>query len=118
MAYVRHATAGDSDDRIIANALSVFYKVMAWAGGVAILIDAFTDNRNRTNQELKFLLSEMGYAVASPGSASWAFARTPEGEWHATTTVPISDEDAEKLATLIEKLESHEDVENVTTNAD
>ncbi|OGN02266.1 MAG: hypothetical protein A2655_04710 [Candidatus Yanofskybacteria bacterium RIFCSPHIGHO2_01_FULL_43_42] len=38
MAYVRHATAGDSDDRIIANALSVFYKVMAWAGGVAILI--------------------------------------------------------------------------------
>ncbi|HEY4474003.1 MAG TPA: YebC/PmpR family DNA-binding transcriptional regulator [Candidatus Paceibacterota bacterium] len=87
-------------------------------GGVAILIDAFTDNRNRTNQELKFLLSEMGYAVASPGSASWAFTKSPEGEWHATTTVPVLGEDAGKLAVLIEKLESHEDVEHVTTNAD
>ena len=86
--------------------------------GVAILIDAFTDSRNRTNQELKFLLSEMGYAMASPGSASWAFARSTEGEWHATTTVPVSEEDAEKLAVLIEKLETHQDVEHVATNAE
>ena len=38
MAYTRHATAGNSDDRIIASALSVFYKIMAWGGGIAILI--------------------------------------------------------------------------------
>lgn len=37
MAYTRHATAGDQDDRIIANALDVFYKFMAIGGGVAIL---------------------------------------------------------------------------------
>lgn len=87
-------------------------------GGVAVLIDAFTDNRNRTNQELKFLLSEMGYAMAAPGSASWAFTRTQEGEWRAATLVPVPEEDAEKLATLIEALEANQDVEHVTTNAE
>jgi YebC/PmpR family DNA-binding regulatory protein len=87
-------------------------------GGVGILIDVFTDNKNRTNQELKFLLSEAGYQMATPGSASWAFSKSPEGEWKAATTVPVSDEDAEKLASLVEKLEAHQDVENVSTNAE
>jgi transcriptional/translational regulatory protein YebC/TACO1 len=87
-------------------------------GGVAILIDAFTDSRNRTNQELKHLLDELGYALAAPGSAAWAFAKGPDGTWTATTTVPIEDADAEKLATLVEQLEGHGDVENVTTNAE
>ena len=35
--YTRHATTGDDDDRIVANALVTFYKVMAWGGGAAIL---------------------------------------------------------------------------------
>ncbi len=86
-------------------------------GGVAILIDVFTDNKNRTNQEIKFLLSEAGYQMATPGSASWAFTRSPDGAWSPTTAVPVTDEDAEKLAALIEKIESHQDVEHVTTNA-
>lgn len=37
VAYTRYATAGDRDDRITSHALDIFYKVMAWAGGVAIL---------------------------------------------------------------------------------
>lgn len=37
VAYTRHATAGgDKDDRIIAHALNVFYKIMVWGGGIAI----------------------------------------------------------------------------------
>ena len=87
-------------------------------GGVAILIDAFTDSRNRTNQELKHLLDGEGYALAAPGSASWAFSKNAEGAWTATTTVPVEDADAEKLAALVEKLEAYGDVENVTTNAE
>ncbi len=87
-------------------------------GGVAILIDAFTDSRNRTNQELKHFLGEMGYALASPGSASWAFSKDAEGSWKANATVSVSDEDAEKLATLVEKLEERDDVEHVATNAE
>lgn len=38
LTYTRHATAGVSDDRIIANALNLFYKIMVCVGGVAILI--------------------------------------------------------------------------------
>lgn len=38
VAYTRHATPGNNDDRVTANALVVFYKIMAWAGGVAILV--------------------------------------------------------------------------------
>lgn len=87
-------------------------------GGVAVLIDTFTDSKNRTSQELKHLLSEMGYALATPGSASWAFSKDAEGAWAATTTVPLSDEDAEKLDALVEALEARDDVENVATNAE
>ena len=96
---------------------SITYE-MYGPGGVAVLIDAFTDSRNRTNQELKHLVGGMGYALAAPGSASWAFSKTPEGEWKANTTVPVSDEDAEKLSALVEKLEERDDVEDVTTNAE
>ena len=85
--------------------------------GVAILIDAFTDSRNRTNQELKHLVSEMGYALASPGSASWAFTKDAEGAWSALTTVPLSEEDENKLGELVEALEARDDVEHVATNA-
>lgn len=86
--------------------------------GVAVLIDTFTDSRNRTSQELKHLLSQMGYALAAPGSASWAFSKDEAGAWKATTAVPISDEDAEKLGALVEALEARDDVEDVATNAE
>jgi YebC/PmpR family DNA-binding regulatory protein len=96
---------------------SITYE-MYGPGGIAILIDAFTDSRNRTNQELKHLVGELGYSLAAPGSASWAFSKDAEGNWKASTLVPVSDEDAEKLATLVEKLEERDDVENVSTNAE
>lgn len=95
---------------------SITYE-MYGPGGVAILIDAFTDSRNRTNQELKHLLAEMGYVLAAPGSASWAFSKDLEGNWKANTTVPVSDADTKKLATLVEKLEERDDIEHVATNA-
>lgn len=35
--YTRHATAGPDDDRIVAQALVTFWKIMAWSGGIALL---------------------------------------------------------------------------------
>ena len=86
-------------------------------GGVAMLITALTDNKNRTGPEVKHLLSKAGYQLGSPGSASWAFTKTD------TTYVPanptdLSDADGEKLATLVETLEEHDDVQDVYTTAD
>jgi YebC/PmpR family DNA-binding regulatory protein len=44
-------------------------------GGVAILVDVLTDNRNRTYPEIKYLLSKRGYALADAGSAAHNFDR-------------------------------------------
>lgn len=85
-------------------------------GGVAIIIETLTDSRNRTAQEIKHLLSENGLALAAPGSALWAFAKTGEG-YEAQTTVPVSENDSENLMKILEKIDSHDDVENVFTNA-
>jgi YebC/PmpR family DNA-binding regulatory protein len=86
-------------------------------GGVAVLIDTLTDNRNRTAQELKHLLSLSGIALANPGSASWAFAKLPDGSWgDAHSTVELSDEDLAKLDALVDALEERDDVQAVVAN--
>lgn len=85
-------------------------------GGVAVIIDGLTDNRNRTAAEIKHTLSKQGYELAAPGSASWAFQHT-NGSWSAATTVDLSDEDLEKLGTLVDALEELDDVQGVHTNA-
>lgn len=85
-------------------------------GGTAIIIEGYTDNRNRTSQEIKHILAEHGGSLANPGAAMWAFARTEEG-LTASTTVELSDEDLEKLATLVDMLEEQDDTQNVYTNA-
>ena len=86
-------------------------------GGAAVLTDAITDNRNRTGQELRHLLSELGYALATPGSASWAFKKNTTGLWEAQNEIILSKDDEEKLEALLEALNEHDDVEEVFTNA-
>jgi YebC/PmpR family DNA-binding regulatory protein len=85
-------------------------------GGVGILIDTVTDNKNRTSQELRHLLSEMGYALAEPGSASWAFKKTGTS-WDVVTSIPFPQQEEAALMLLLEKLDDHDDVEEVYTNA-
>lgn len=86
-------------------------------GGTAILITAVTDNPNRTNPEIRHLLSKAGYQLGTPGSAIWAFTKT-DGGYVPNTAVDLSDDDGEKLATLIEAVEEHDDVQDVYTTAD
>lgn len=42
-------------------------------GGVAILIEALTDNKNRTTAELRNIMSKKGGNMAGSGSVSWMF---------------------------------------------
>lgn len=42
-------------------------------GGVALIIDCLTDNRNRTLGEIKHLLSKHGGNLAGPNSVAWQF---------------------------------------------
>ena len=42
-------------------------------GGVAMLIEVLTDNRNRTGAEVRGVFSKLGGSMAEPGSVSWQF---------------------------------------------
>ena len=86
-------------------------------GGAAIIIETVTDSRNRTAQEMKHLLDVNGLALATPGSAAWAFEKTHEG-WEPKTTVPLSEEDSAKLMEILEKIDGNDDVQEVYTNAE
>jgi YebC/PmpR family DNA-binding regulatory protein len=44
-------------------------------GGVAILIDALTDNKNRTTAELRNIMSKKSGNMAGAGSVSWMFTK-------------------------------------------
>jgi len=44
-------------------------------GGVAILVDALTDNRNRTASEIRSIFTRHGSSIAEPGSVAWMFKR-------------------------------------------
>ncbi|HAM03636.1 MAG TPA: YebC/PmpR family DNA-binding transcriptional regulator [Acidimicrobiaceae bacterium] len=44
-------------------------------GGVAVIVEALTDNRNRTGAEVRNVFSRGGGSTAEPGSVSWQFAR-------------------------------------------
>lgn len=86
-------------------------------GGAAIIIEALTDNKNRTVQELKHLLSENGLELASPGSALWAFEKTSEGYAPKTTTT-LSESDDAALMKAMGAIDERDDVQGVYTNAE
>ncbi|MCU0231366.1 MAG: YebC/PmpR family DNA-binding transcriptional regulator [Acidobacteria bacterium] len=44
-------------------------------GGVAILVQALTDNRNRTTSEMRFLFTRHGGDLGGAGSVAWMFER-------------------------------------------
>jgi YebC/PmpR family DNA-binding regulatory protein len=53
---------------------SVSYEGYA-PGGIAVIIETLTDNRNRTSAEIKHLLAKNGGSIAEPGAVSWQFDR-------------------------------------------
>jgi YebC/PmpR family DNA-binding regulatory protein len=45
-------------------------------GGVAVLVEALTDNRNRTSAEVRHLFTRGGGSLGEPGSVAWVFDKT------------------------------------------
>ncbi len=60
-------------------------------GGVAVLVEAATDNRNRTVADLRHLFSKHGGNLGENGSVAWQFART------GILTVPTEGQDEDAL---------------------
>lgn len=44
-------------------------------GGVAVIVEALTDNRNRTGADVRNVFTRGGGSTAEPGAVSWQFAR-------------------------------------------
>ncbi|MEW6101208.1 MAG: YebC/PmpR family DNA-binding transcriptional regulator [Candidatus Omnitrophota bacterium] len=53
---------------------SVMYEAYG-PGGVALLIEALTDNKNRTTAELRNIMSKRGGNMAGAGSVAWMFTK-------------------------------------------
>jgi YebC/PmpR family DNA-binding regulatory protein len=47
-------------------------------GGVAILVDALTDNRNRTSSDVRSAFNKSGGNMGEPGSVAWIFEKKGE----------------------------------------
>jgi YebC/PmpR family DNA-binding regulatory protein len=69
-AIVKGTGAGADADAIE----TVLYEAYG-PGGVAMLIEAYTENRNRTGADVRHLLSSQGASLAEPGSVGYLFER-------------------------------------------
>lgn len=144
-------------------------------GGVAVIVEALTDNRNRTASEVRATFTKSGGSLAETGAVSFMFnrvgaieydadkatadamleaaieagaddvtssdagheivcaaeslhevARALEAKfgeprksglvWRPQNSVPVGDEEGEKVLKLIEALEDNDDVQNVYAN--
>ncbi len=86
-------------------------------GGVALMIEVLTDSKNRAAQQVKAILTRHDLSLAGQGSAAWAFEHHGS-TWTPTTTIPLSEEDMNKLTELVEAFEENDDVQEVFTNAE
>lgn len=101
-------------DKDAADMESITYEFYG-PGGLAFIVDTLTDNRNRTAQEIKHILSKRGFALGEPGSASWAFTKNGN-EWAPNSTMELSESDEESFDNLIDDLEEQDDVQDVFSN--
>jgi YebC/PmpR family DNA-binding regulatory protein len=62
--------------------------------GVAVMVEALTDNRNRTLQEVRSLFARHGGSLGESGCVSWQF------ETRGVITVETSGADADEIALL------------------
>ncbi len=88
-------------------------------GGAALLLEITTDNRNRSVQQIKTLLSQHRGKWAESGSVRWGFEppNATHSDWQPQFPLTLSQSDGELLVELIESLEDHDDVQAVWTNA-
>jgi YebC/PmpR family DNA-binding regulatory protein len=63
-------------------------------GGVAMLVDVLTDNRNRSGGDVRNIFAKLGGSLAEPGAVGWQFSR--RGVLH----INGGDEDSVMMAAL------------------
>lgn len=80
--------------------------------GVALVIKAVTDNKNRTVAELRVLLERGGGSLGTSGSALYVFDKN----MHPGFEVPLEKEEYNKVDALLQSLDAHDDVVDLYAN--
>jgi YebC/PmpR family DNA-binding regulatory protein len=65
-------------------------------GGVAVMVDVLTDNRNRAGADVRNIFTKNGGSMAEPGAVAWQFDRK------GTIVVPRSADEEELMLTAID----------------
>ena len=105
--------SGNSDD----------YESVTYEGygpsGVAVIVEALTDNRNRTAPEVRHLLDKFGKGLGASGCVSWSFDRK------GVIVIDNEDKDLDEEAVMMDALdcgaadfEADSDVFEITTEPD
>lgn len=82
-------------------------------GGVAVVIEGITDNKNRTIAEIRTILGKHDFKPVPEGSLNWMF----DHEKNPIAPIEITNPDLNtKIEKLFEDLDNHDDVENVYSN--
>jgi transcriptional/translational regulatory protein YebC/TACO1 len=145
---IERAVAKGTGDGVEADQIETVLYEAYGPGGVALLIEALTDNRNRTGADVRHILSKNGGNLGEPGSVSYLFEKRgvimvevitePADLEHVRdalaaagvevesadvaqrprSRVPVDDGDAGKLMRLIDALEDSDDVSAVHANFD
>ncbi|MEA2347836.1 MAG: hypothetical protein QOG62_1623, partial [Thermoleophilaceae bacterium] len=68
---IAKGTGADADANLIENVMYEGYG----PGGVAFIVEALTDNRNRTGSEVRHAFSSSGGGLGEPGSVAWNFEK-------------------------------------------
>lgn len=102
----------------------VRYEAVTYEGyapcGVAVYVEALTDNRNRTGAEVRTAFSKNGGSAAEPGSVAWQFERKGVLMVRKASEGPTADEDELMMVALeagAEDISDQGDVWQVTTAA-
>lgn len=83
------------------------------SSGEAYLIEAITDNPNRSASEVKFVLSRANCSLGSPGSAGYLFERDNQNEFTAKMPLKIDEAGQKHVRQVIDQLLELEDIESV-----
>jgi transcriptional/translational regulatory protein YebC/TACO1 len=89
-------------------------------GGIAIIIEGITDNKNRALGEIKQILNQYGAKMVSEGGLRWMFERKLKKpgslEWEPKQEIEISTKDREACERLFEALDENEAIQEIYSN--
>ena len=80
-------------------------------GGIGVLVDVLTDNKNRTAPEMKHIFSQFGGSLAGPGAVKWQFIQKGVVHIGVVEKQKIADQDVFELALIeagADDIETHD----------